>query len=698
MGKTPLRVLAGLAVAALFLSCGNPGQATPSVSHHDLRVTLHPAKQSLRGTDTLRIRLQGASHLALALAENARVIGVSMAGRPMSFTFEGGRLRISVPEKQRKDELTLTVTYEASFRNPIPEDPVYTEDPSYGVTGVISPRGTFLLPGAGWYPEIPGSTPTFRLRVRAPDGIEAVTAGKRMERKTSGGQTISAWKMNQPLPGLALSAGRYLVRERDARGTPIYTYFLRASDHLSEMYLEATVGYLNLYNGLLGPYPFDKFAVVENFFPTGYGFPSYTLLGSTVIRLPFIVGTSLGHEVAHSWFGNGVLVDYRFGNWSEGLTTYLADYLYKELSSPEEGREYRLQILRDYATLVPPEKDFPLKHFTSRVSPSSRAVGYGKGAMVFHMARRMVGNDAFWNGLREVFREKLFDGATWDDFANALGRSGKRDLGNFFRQWVSRPGAPTLALNGVGVLKDDKGWEITGRLVQQGPSYDLQVPLHLETDGKDVETKIRLSGQQTIFALWSEAPPRRLVVDPEVDLFRRLDPAEIPATVNAVGGSTSLIVVTARGLPPSLLNASKVLLKALGHEEAPILREGNAPPSQLKEHDVLYLGKPEGGNYLPPLPHGLSVWPDGFTLQDQTYDAPTDVLFVVLPHPEGGGRVTALFLPLSGETASLAARKIPHYGKYSYLAFRGGVNRAKGTWPVVAPPTIHHFIPAEVTP
>lgn len=125
--------------------------------------------------------------------------------------------------------------------------------------------------------------------------------------------------------------------------------------------------------------------MVENFFPTGYGFLSYTLLGSTVIRLPFIVATSLGHEVAHPWFGNGVLVDYRFGNWSEGLTTYLADHLYRELSSPEEGREYRLQILRDYAALVPPEKDF-----TRRVSPSSRAVGCGKGAMVFHMARRMV--------------------------------------------------------------------------------------------------------------------------------------------------------------------------------------------------------------------------------------------------------------------------------------------------------------------
>ena len=97
--------------------------------------------------------------------------------------------------------------------------------------------------------------------------------------------------------------------------------------------------YIALYEELIGPYPFQQFSIVENFFPTGYGFPSYTLLGSTVIRLPFIIETSLGHEIAHCWWGNGVLVDDRQGNWCEGLTTYLADYLYKERTSEEEGRQ-----------------------------------------------------------------------------------------------------------------------------------------------------------------------------------------------------------------------------------------------------------------------------------------------------------------------------------------------------------------------
>ena len=34
-----------------------------------------------------------------------------------------------------------------------------------------------------------------------------------------------------------------------------------------------------MYRGLIGPYPYQKFALVENFWETGYGMPSFTLLG-----------------------------------------------------------------------------------------------------------------------------------------------------------------------------------------------------------------------------------------------------------------------------------------------------------------------------------------------------------------------------------------------------------------------------------
>jgi hypothetical protein len=657
-----------------------------------LAVTLDPEKQRLTGTDTLKLRSHDGSHVTFALTPEARIIAVSMDEKVVPFTFEDGVLHVYFPSNVRQGEITVTVSYEAFFRDLVPKDPVHTEDPSYGVLGVISSEGTFLLPGAGWYPTIHESRSTFRLQVQAPAGYEAVTDGKRLARGTEVGVTTSVWDIKLPLQGLSLSAGRYVVGERDAQGTALYTYFFPEDAFLAERYLEATAHYLNLYKDLFGAYPFDKFAVVENFFPTGYGFRSYTLLGSTVLRLPFILETSLGHEVVHSWWGNGVLVDDEHGNWCEGLTTYVADHLFKERSSAEEGRAHRLNILRDYATLVSQEEDFPLKLFIHRFSPATRTVGYGKGAMVFHMARRLVGDEAFWKGLQAVFREKCFQTASWDDFAMALERNSGDNLKSFFRQWVTRSGAPRPAPKDVRAEEDHQGWKVTGVLTQHEPYYDLEVPLRLETSGGNIETKISLTGRKAFFTLRSDTPPERLVADPDVDLFRRLDPSEVPPTVNGIKGSQSLVAVVAGSLREQSRDVLSILLEGLGKKSTPLLREDEATPSRLKGHDVLYLGVPARKALLAILPQGLAISPDSFTVNEVTYDSPEDALFAVLAHSQGEDRqLVGLFLPLSAQAVPRAARKIPHYGKYSYLVFRKGINEAKGTWPAATSPLVHGF-------
>jgi hypothetical protein len=375
------------------------------------------------------------------------------------------------------------------------------------------------------------------------------------------------------------------------------------------------------------------------------------------------------------------------------FVTYIADHLYKERDSPAAGRAYRLDLLRDYATLVPPALDFPLKEFTARASPASRAVGYGKAAMVFHMARRRAGDETFWAGLREVAREKLFREASWDDFGRAIFRGSGSDASSFFRPWVDRPGAPVLTLKDVKAEKDGSRWKISGRLIQEKPYYGLRVPLRLETDGKPVDAVLPSSIRETSFVILSDFRPTRIVVDPEVDIFRRLDPSEIPPLINAVRGSGSLLVVAARGLRPKLLDASRILLSALGKEDVRIAREEDTPPSTLAGHDVLYIGLPRGSGYLPPLPRELSIAPDRFTLEGVTYAGSGDALFAVLPHPSDKGRTAAVFLPFSAEAASLAGRKVPHYGKYSFLAFSDGTNRAKGTWAVTVSPVVFAFPP-----
>jgi hypothetical protein len=310
------------------------------------------------------------------------------------------------------------------------------------------------------------------------------------------------------------------------------------------------------------------------------------------------------------------------------------------------------------------------------------------------MARKEAGEEAFWEGLRAVARERMFLTASWDDFAREVGGSAGKDMGPFFREWIGKAGAPVLALSGVRAERDGGGWKVTGRVTQQKPQYTLKVPLRLETAGKPVDITVPLAGAAAPFSIATEDAPAALLLDPGVDLFRRLDPAEIPPTVNGIRGATGLVVVVANGVPRETAEAARILLEAMGRERLPLLREEEAPPGAIAGRDVLYIGVPAGSDYLPPaMPAGLRLSPGEFTLNGTTYSAPGDALFAVLPHPSSPGRVAAVFLPLSPSAANAAGRKIPHYGKYSYLAFSDGNNREKGTWSPAASPAVHRFPP-----
>jgi hypothetical protein len=582
----------------------------------------------------------------------------------------------------------LAIHYEGIFDDALPHAYASMDNPGFGVTGTITPQGCFLQPGAGWYPEIPGSRPSFLVRVEAPEGIVAVTAGKSLGRITDRGRTISRWAVERPSEGLSLSAGPYKVRKRKVGGVTASTYFFPETDHLAPDYLDATARYLTLYQDLFGPYAFDKFAVVENFFPTGYGFPSYTLLGGRVLRLPFIIRTSLGHEIAHCWWGNGVQVDYTAGNWSEGLTTYVADYLYQERSSPEDAKKYRLQILRDFATLTRSQKDFPLQRFRSRYDVLSKVIGYGKSAMVFHMLRTRMGEEAFWGALRDVYRERLFLPTSWEDLQKACERRVGRPLEVFFRQWLSRTGGPRLSLTDVQATPRGRAWVVRGTIRQEDLLYDLELKVRLETGAGAVEETVQVSKAHTPFTLESTARPNALWVDPDYHVFRQLDLSEIPPSINSIKSAPSVLVILAEGVSAGGREAATRLVSSLGLKDARWIQESELSAEHLQENHLLVVGRPRTRKLLPDTVQGLSLARDGFVLDETAYLHPQDALFAVYPHPTSSGTI-GLFLPLSEQVGRQVVHKITHYGKYSYLAFRNGENVNKGTWPVGASPLAH---------
>jgi len=576
----------------------------------------------------------------------------------------------------------LTVVYKGTFRESV-DDVVFSRENVGGeIIATISEEGIYLSSMAEWLPWAENTMATYDLKIDTPAGFETVTQGRRTEHAAGNGRLRTRWVADNPSDGINLIANRYFVHEEPAReGVVSYTFFLEDDARLRATYMERTKAYIAMYEEMIGPYPYTKFATVENWFPTGYGMPSYTLLGGQVLRLPFIPTTSFGHEIAHNWWGNSVFVDVDEGNWCEGLTVYCADYHYKALESDDAAREYRRTLLKNYAAYVKePSHDFPLCEFISRHSGATRAVGYGKSMMVFHMADRAIGRENFLTGLRRVAAEHHYTKASWSDFMTAFGEAGSRDLALFQEQWLTRAGAPVLTLDAVD-FRDD---EVVFTLGQDEPVYTLEIPVVLTTATGTEEHVVVLDRSSREITLKTGGVVK-LAVDPDCHLFRRLHPAEIEATISQVLADEDPAFVI-QGASPDMIAAARSFAAEFSEKEEFPFHEDGALPNEGHASIVI---NPEDTLLKQIAPSDLIVSGSTLFLAGKRFSLKEYDLVFATWDP-GDPKVTDLVI-LSDSTHRLEAlaRRVGHYGKYSWLLLPVGQGKVlRGNWPAGESPLI----------
>jgi len=569
---------------------------------------------------------------------------------------------------------TLTLVYKGTFHEPVDEVVFSRENVGNEITATIGVEGIYLSSMAEWLPWAENTLATYDLRIDTPEGFETVTQGQRTEHSQSDGRLKTRWVATNPSDGVNLIANHYFVHEEPVReGVVSYTFFLEDDARLRATYMERTKAYIAMYEEMIGPYPYTKFATVENWFPTGYGMPSYTLLGGQVLRLPFIPYTSFGHEIAHNWWGNSVFVDTDQGNWCEGLTVYCADYHYKELESDDAAHDYRRTLLKNYAAYVKePSSDFPLSEFLSRHSGATRAVGYGKSMMVFHMANRAIGRDNFLAGLRQVAADHNYTKANWSDFMAAFSKAGNIDLTQFQEQWLDWTGAPMLDLGQIE-FQDDK---VVFTLSQGQAAYSLEVPVVVSTKDGAEEHLLVLDTSSSEFEI--EAPGiTGLSVDPDCHLFRHLHPEEIEPTISQILGEENPGFVTEGAAPDMAAAARKFAAEFSEKEEFPFSEDGTIP-GDCRASVVINPGSALLKKYLPQelVVSGTTMFLAGKRYSMKEYD-----LVFAAQDPNDPELTHLVIVCDSTHRLEALARRVGHYGKYSWLLLPTGQGRPlRGNW------------------
>ena len=250
---------------------------------------------------------------------------------------------------------------------------------------------------------------------------------------------------------------------------------------------------LKFYASLLDDAPYESFtlALTESETPGGHSPAYFALLNQPLPLSPFVWSNDpvsfpsypsffIAHEVAHQWWGQAVGWKNYHEQWlSEGFAQYFAA-LYAERERGPDQFESVLRQMRKWAIDLSPQGPVYLGYRLGHIRGEGRtfrALVYNKGAMVLHMLRRLVGDEAFFAGLREFYSSWRYRKAGTDDFRVAMEKASGRSLEQFFERWIFGSRIPELQFTSRVT-----GNELHVRFEQKGDLFDVPVTVTIGYD------------------------------------------------------------------------------------------------------------------------------------------------------------------------------------------------------------------------
>jgi aminopeptidase N len=535
-GRPRLPAVAAVVLAVLAAAPGGaradtyPRQPGIDVLHYAFRLALADDTDAIEGEAAVAFRAAaGVDVLVLDLAQprpeaptrGMTVTRVAEGAEPLRFEHAADRLRVILGRPSRdRERREVVVRYHG-----VPAGGLLIAPNEHGDRTFFS--NNWPDKARQWLPVVdhPSDKATSEFAVTAPARYQVVSNGLLVEETDTGdGRRLTRWQESVPIaPWLyALGVARFAVEHRPAwRGRPLETWvYPQDRDAGFRAFAEPTVEALEFFEERIGPYSYERLANVEANGVKGamesatsifYGDDS---VGGPEPRWDRVIV----HEIAHQWFGNAVTE----GDWddvwlSEGFATYFT-HLFVEHA---EGRDAFLAGLRaDRDAIRAFDEENPGYRIVHDNLADMRQVisgpgTYKKGAWVLHMLRGVVGDPAFWAGIREYYRLYRDRNARTADFRRVMEESTGRDLGWFFDEWLTRGGM--LKVRG-GWAWDAAAHALRLDLEQTQAAEPYRMPIEVAVGaggGSGPRTeRIELDGRRQSFAIPLDGEPIAVSLDP----------------------------------------------------------------------------------------------------------------------------------------------------------------------------------------
>jgi len=518
---------AWLVLALLLPGAAAQGQTRFEVTRYAIDAELFPSTHIL--TAKARIDFVPKADLTTLAFELHSVLRVEKivdaAGQELRFRREGLTLQVDFlnPVLQGKAS-SITVNYGGSLAS-ADGSPVENLKLAY-----IGSEGSYLLYVARWFPVSAYGVNRFAatMRITVPADELVIASGKALAPIRQPAKVTYTYEFDQPsFPGTVL-AGKYVVQPATSVGADIALYLKPGHEGFAASYGEAAGKIQAFFSEKFGGLPSGHLAVVEieDGTVSGYTAPGVVALAARGFATP-VNYRLLAHEIAHQWWRclvSPASPDDAF--LDEGLATYAAAMYVEEAAGQaafeDTMREIQIGALT-HEDAAPIAQASRLHEFT----PEYQSIVFQKGAMVFHMLRWVLGDDAFLKTLQALARDYAWKSIATDEFASLAEKVSNQELRYFFAQWVHSTGVPQFKRSWA-VYRTAQGYQVVGKIQQDLDIFRMPVEVRVYAEGrKPVNERVEMVGTAADFTVNTPTRPLRVVVDPASRILKYDDSIKI---------------------------------------------------------------------------------------------------------------------------------------------------------------------------
>jgi len=498
--------------------------------HTKLKVAFDFSKRQMSGEAWITAKPHFYSSQKFKLDAKAMLIHeIKMGANKLEYNYDGNELIINLgnayakgesfevyikytarPEEvQQKGSMAITDAKGLYFIDPDETDP---EKPTQ-----IWTQGE-TESSSCWFPTIdsPNQKTTEEIYITVPNKYTTLSNGLLESQTDNLDETrTDHWVMSDPhAPYLFfMGVGEYAVIKDSWNGIPVNYYVEPEYEKEAQATFGKTPEMMQFFSDKFGvAYPWQKYSQIvgrdyvsgamENTTATLHGEAAYQKMGQLVDENTW--EDVISHELSHHWFGDLVTTE----SWSnitvnESFATY-CEYLWREYKYGKDHADaHLLQDRSEYLMGGNYDKNLVRFHYAAREDVFD-GVSYQKGGVILHMLRNHLGDDAFFEGLKNYLTKHKFKAAEVHQLRIALEEVSGKDLNPFFNQWYYANGHPKLHIN----YKYDENYNtVTVSIKQADKVFDVPLAIDVYESGKVANHKVQLNQKEQSFTFQYNKKP-----------------------------------------------------------------------------------------------------------------------------------------------------------------------------------------------